>query len=67
MLVKSARTVYREFYPEKTFLHWDYFLWLAEGVPTTLCCCAKLVFMLLPSAYGVEQGFSNYGSRPQMG
>ena len=28
-------------------LHWAYFIWLAEGVATTPCCCAKLVFMLL--------------------
>jgi len=27
--------------------HWVYFIWLAEGVATILCCCAKLVFMLL--------------------
>jgi len=45
MLGKSARTVSREFYLEKTCLRWPYFLWLAEGVATVLCC-AKLVFML---------------------
>jgi len=27
-------------------LHWAYFVWLADGVATTLCCCAKLDFML---------------------
>jgi len=46
MLVKSARTVSREFYREKTCLYCAYFIWLAEGVATILCCCAKLVFML---------------------
>jgi len=30
-----------------TSLHWAYFIWIAEGVATTPCCCAKLVFMLL--------------------
>jgi len=30
-----------------TCLHWAYFIWFAEGVATMLCCCAKLVFMLL--------------------
>jgi len=30
-----------------TCLHWAYFKWLAEGVVTILCCCAKRVFMLL--------------------
>ena len=30
-----------------TCLQWAYFIWLAEGVATILCCCAKLVFMLL--------------------
>jgi len=30
-----------------TSLHWAYFIWLAEGVAKILCCCAKLVFMLL--------------------
>ena len=44
MLVKSARTVFREF--GKTCLHWAYFIWLTESVGTILCCCVKLVFML---------------------
>jgi len=46
MLVRSARTVSRALYWEKTCLHWVYFMWLAEGVATIFCCCAKVVFML---------------------
>jgi len=38
MLVKSVRTVSREFYLEKMCLHWAYFIWLAEGVAKVLCC-----------------------------
>ena len=45
MLVKSARTVCREFCLEKTCLHWAYLICLNEGVATILCC-AKLVFVL---------------------
>jgi len=43
MLVKSVRTVSREFCLEKR-LHWAYVIWLAEGV-SKIRCCAKLVFM----------------------
>jgi len=40
MLVKLARTVSRE-------LYWEKRVWTGlEGVATTLCCCAKLDFML---------------------
>jgi len=46
MLVKSARTVSREIYLEKTCLHWAYFVWLTEGDATILGGSAKLVFML---------------------
>ena len=39
MLDKSGGTVSRE------CLRWAYFIWLAEGVATILCC-SKFVFML---------------------
>ena len=46
MLIKSARTVSCELYWE-THVYIGLTSWLAEGVATILCCCAKLVFMLL--------------------
>jgi len=43
----EKKRVYIELYSlGKTCLHWTYFIWLAEGVATTLCC-VKLAFMLL--------------------
>ena len=68
MLVKSVRTVSREFYWEKKRVYIgltslgnlrvlrQYF----AAVQNFSSCC-------LTSVCGVEQGFSNYGSRPQMG
>jgi len=44
MLVKSVRTVSREFYSEKR-VYFGLTSWLAEGVATMLCC-AKLDLML---------------------
>jgi len=50
-----------------TCLHWAYFMWLAEGVATILCCCAKLVFMLLNIRLWRRAGLLKlYGSRPQI-
>jgi len=42
MLVKSTRTVTWKNVSTLGLVH----IWLAEGVATILCCCAKLVFML---------------------
>jgi len=54
MLIKSARTVSREFYLEKRIYIGLTPLWLTEGVATILCC-AKFVFMLF--TISLQQGW----------
>jgi len=67
MLVKLARTVSRQLYWEKRVnIRLNSYGWLRvlrqyfAAVQNLSSCC-------LPSANGREQGFSKYGSRPQMG
>ena len=54
MLVKSARKVFSWALLGKTCQHPAYFIWLAEGIATILCCCAKRVSMLF--TIGLWQG-----------
>jgi len=49
--------------PDTAKLRWKSILSVLD--PTF--CCLPSVSCCLPSAYGIEQGFSNYGSWPQVG
>ena len=44
----------------KTCPRWANFICLTGGVATILCYCAKLLFMLLPSVYGIDRGLKHY-------